>query len=149
MALTPKQRRFADEYIANGFNATQAAKDAGYSKKTAYSIGNENLSKPEIEEYIRERTEAIEKARIADGDEVLRFLTSVMRGEAPETTILKNGFKFIEHEYVDQKNQLRAAEMLAKCHGLMMQKVEVSADLASAESDIAAMIARRRGGSDG
>lgn len=149
MALTPKQRRFADEYIANGFNATQAAKDAGYSKKTAYSIGNENLSKPEIVEYIRERTEAIEKARIADGDEVLRFLTSVMRGEAPETTILKNGFKFIEHEYVDQKNQLRAAEMLAKCHGLMMQKVEVSADLASAESDIAAMIARRRGGSDG
>lgn len=121
MALTPKQRRFADEYIANGCNATAAAKAAGYSKKTAYSIGNENLSKPEIQEYIKERTAALEAAKVAQGDEILQFLTEVMRGGLEETHIDKEGN---HHGYVDQRNQIKAAELLAKCHGLMIQKVE-------------------------
>jgi hypothetical protein len=47
MALTPKQRRFVEEYGVD-FNATQAAIRAGYSRKTAYAIGSENLSKPEV-----------------------------------------------------------------------------------------------------
>ena len=51
MGLTAKQRAFVDEYVQD-FNATRAALDAGYSPKTAYSIGNENLKKPEIEEAI-------------------------------------------------------------------------------------------------
>jgi phage terminase small subunit len=46
--LTTKQRAFVAEYLSNGFNATRAALAAGYSKKTAYSIGAENLKKPEI-----------------------------------------------------------------------------------------------------
>ncbi len=46
--MTQKQELFVAEYLNNGFNATQAAKDAGYSATSAYSIGNENLSKPEI-----------------------------------------------------------------------------------------------------
>lgn len=46
--LTPKQSLFVAEYLANGLNATQAALSAGYSKSTAYSIGQENLKKPEI-----------------------------------------------------------------------------------------------------
>jgi phage terminase small subunit len=56
-ALTAKQQRFVDEYLID-LNATQAAIRAGYSEKTAYSIGNENLSKPEI-------TKAIEGAQTA------------------------------------------------------------------------------------
>lgn len=123
MALTEKQRRFADEYIANGFNATQAAISAGYSKKTAYSIGNENLSKPEIVEYIKHRTEADNEARIAKGDEVLQFLTQVMRGELDETHIDRDGNQV---GYVDQRNQIKAAELLAKCHGLTNQNLNVS-----------------------
>ena len=59
--LTLKQKAFADEYIKNGGNATQAAEKAGYSKKTAYSIGNENLKKPAIKEYIAKQTEQIDK----------------------------------------------------------------------------------------
>jgi phage terminase small subunit len=54
--LTPKQKEFVDEYLRD-FNATAAAKRAGYSEKTAYSIGSENLKKPEIAEEIRERLE--------------------------------------------------------------------------------------------
>ncbi len=51
--LTPKQKRFCEEYVVD-FNATQAAIRAGYSKKSAYSIGPENLKKPKIRNYIRE-----------------------------------------------------------------------------------------------
>ena len=52
MKLTKKQDAFVKAYLLNGFNATQAAIEAGYSEKTAYSIGNENLSKPEIKKAI-------------------------------------------------------------------------------------------------
>ena len=50
--LTPKQITFCKEYLANGHNATKAARAAGYSAKTAYSIGAENLTKPEIKAYL-------------------------------------------------------------------------------------------------
>lgn len=53
--LTPKQRMFVAEYLANGLNATKAALSAGYSKDTAYSIGAENLSKPEIQKAIEKK----------------------------------------------------------------------------------------------
>ncbi len=80
MALTLLQQKFADLYIKLG-NATQAAKEAGYSEKTAYSIGNENLKKPEIKAYIAERLAQIEKESIASIDEVMKFYTKVMRGQ--------------------------------------------------------------------
>ncbi|HEV2619956.1 MAG TPA: terminase small subunit [Acidobacteriaceae bacterium] len=54
--LTPKQKSFVAEYLANGLNATQAAKDAGYSVKTAKSIGQENLTKPDIAAAIAAET---------------------------------------------------------------------------------------------
>ncbi len=50
--LTAKQQRFVDEYLID-LNATQAAIRAGYSPKSAYSIGQENLKKPEIQEAIQ------------------------------------------------------------------------------------------------
>lgn len=80
MALTKKQKDFADYYLELG-NQTEAAKKAGYSKKTAYSIGNENLKKPEIKAYIAERLAQIEKESIASIDEVMKFYTKVMRGQ--------------------------------------------------------------------
>lgn len=52
--MTEKQKLFCEEYLIS-LNATQAAIKAGYSEKTAYSIGNENLKKPEIQEYIQKR----------------------------------------------------------------------------------------------
>ena len=81
--MTLKQKAFADYYIQTG-NATEAAKKAGYSEKTAYSIGNENLSKPEICEYIAERMGKQDKSRVADADEVIEFYTAVMRGEVKD-----------------------------------------------------------------
>ena len=83
MALTPKQKAFADYYIECG-NATEAAKRAGYSEKTAYAIGNENLNKLEISEYIAARMEEQTKKRVADANEVIEFYTAVMRGEVKD-----------------------------------------------------------------
>lgn len=80
MKLTPKQKAFADEYLICG-NAAEAARKAGYSSKTATVIGSENLSKPNILEYIAERQKQIEDSRIANIKEVLEFYSSVLRGE--------------------------------------------------------------------
>ncbi len=85
--LTPKQKEFADNYIKSG-NATQSAIDADYSKKTARSIGQENLTKPDIKSYIDERMQQIEDEKIADATEVLQYFTSVLRGEVEETVVV-------------------------------------------------------------
>ena len=94
--LSLKQQKFCEYYVQSG-NATEAAKKAGYSEKTAYSIGTENLKKPEIENYIKELTRSPQQVRIATGEEVLAFFTEVM----------KNG-------KVGWKERIRAAENLAK-----------------------------------
>lgn len=78
--LTPKQKAFADYYIATG-NATESAKRAGYSEKTAYRTGADNLKKPHISAYIAERTKPTEEKRIASADDVMVFLTEMMYGE--------------------------------------------------------------------
>lgn len=80
MKLTPKQKKFCEWYIKTG-NATEAAKKAGYSEKTAAYIGAENLRKPQISAYIAERLGKQDAALVADADEVLRFYSSVMRGQ--------------------------------------------------------------------
>ena len=81
LKLTLKQKKFADEYIISG-NATQAAIKAGYSKKTAYRIGAENVKKVQIKAYIDERLAKIDSKKIAKQEEVLQYLTAVMRGES-------------------------------------------------------------------
>lgn len=83
MALNRRQKKFADYYLKS-FNATDAAKKAGYSEKTAAAIGYENLRKPEIAAYIRERTRAQDTQIVADANEVMAFLTAVMRGEVKD-----------------------------------------------------------------
>lgn len=83
MALNERQKEFADYYIELG-NATEAAIKAGYSKKTARSIGAENLTKPDISAYIKERLDERSEKRVADANEVIEFYTAVMRGEVKD-----------------------------------------------------------------
>lgn len=79
MALTNKQTAFIEAYLVS-FNATQAAIEAGYSPKTAYSIGWENLRKPEIAEYIKMRLEGAAMT----ANEVLARLSDIARGDITE-----------------------------------------------------------------
>lgn len=80
MELTPKQKAFADYYIECG-NATEAAKRAGYSEKTAVDIGSENLRKPNISAYIAERQSKIEATRLMTLEDIQAFRARVIRGE--------------------------------------------------------------------
>ena len=90
MKLTEKQRRFVDYYVETG-NKTEAAKKAGYSEKTAASIGDENLRKPAIKAAIDARLRELEDKRIAKADEVMQFLTSTLRGEVKEERVVVEG----------------------------------------------------------
>lgn len=127
--MTPKQKRFCDEYLID-LNATQAAIRAGYSKKTANVIGMENLTKPYLKEYIENRMAEKESELIAGQDEVLRYLTAVMRGEDKEERLTTNALGEVETiETVVQGNRLKAAEMLGKRYGLFTEKVEQNVDM--------------------
>ena len=121
--LTLKQRKFADEYIISG-NATQAAIKAGYSEKTATQVGAENLRKPYIKSYIDERLKEIESEKTATQQEVLEYLTSVMRGEQREQTLIGAGQGLQEKTYIDvsAKDRLKAADLLNKIHQAREEK---------------------------
>ena len=132
--LTAKQQRFCDEYLID-LNATQAAIRAGYSKKTANRIGTENLSKLVIREYIENRMAEKEAALIANQDEVLKYLTSVLRGHSKSTEIVIEGLgdgstkaRKMEKE-PSEKDKLKAAELLGKRYGLYTEKVEEKVDM--------------------
>lgn len=105
MPLNDRQKAFADYYIECG-NASEAARRAGYSEKTARAIGSENLTKPDICEYIAERTKAAENKRIASADEVMQFYTAVMRGEVQDQFGLEAGLD----------TRIKAANELMKRH---------------------------------
>lgn len=81
--LPPKKMRYAEAYLRTG-NQTQAAIEAGYAPASARNQGNRLMSNADVREYIRERTREIEDAEIAKTNEVLKFLTSVMRGEVSD-----------------------------------------------------------------
>lgn len=113
MKLTTKQKNFCEYYLQTG-NATEAARLAGYSDKTARVIGTENLSKPAISEYIAGRRAEMDKTLIADSDEVLRFYSAVMRGEV-KTSLgwmlalgdrLKAGDSLMKRYAVSEKNTI-------------------------------------------
>ena len=85
--LTEKQKRFADYYIELG-NATQAAINAGYAKRSAQQMGAENLSKPVIKSYIDERLEQIASERIMSAQEAVELLSSIARAEITEQVVV-------------------------------------------------------------
>ncbi|WP_449454928.1 terminase small subunit [Streptococcus suis] len=123
--LTLKQRRFADEYIITG-NAYQSALKAGYSDKYAKADSSKLLENTGIKSYIDERLKILESEKIATQEEVLAYLTSVMRGERTEQTLCsigELGQQVIDIE-VGAKDRIKAAELLGKRHRLWTDKVE-------------------------
>ena len=129
--MTAKQQRFCDEYLID-LDGTKAAIRAGYSPKTARSIASENLTKPYIREYIAERMAEKEKQLIASQDEVLKYLTSVLRGQSQSevVVIVSSGDFTTEAQKLkkapDEKERLKAAELLGKRYGLYTDKAEVT-----------------------
>lgn len=109
--MTLKQKKFCDYYLESG-NATEAATKAGYSKKTAYRTGADNLKKPQIKSYIEERTKQMDEERIAKPQEVLEYLTRVMNGQELDQFGLDAALS----------DRTKAAELLAKRYRLFDAK---------------------------
>ncbi len=131
--LTAKQQRFCDEYLID-LNATQAAIRAGYSEQSARQMGTQNMSKPSVKEYIEKRMAEKESKLIADQDEVLKYLTSVLRGESQSSVVVveSTGTMTAAREMLkapDEKERLKAAELLGKRYGLYTDKIETEVDM--------------------
>ena len=131
MKLTEKQKRFCDYFIETG-SITDAAIKAGYSKKTAYAIGQENLKKPILKAYIDEKLEEMQSKRIADATEVMELLTQALRGEITEEVVVVEGSGdgYSEAKTIDKqigaKDRIKAAELLGKRYGLYTDKVNIT-----------------------
>lgn len=130
--LTIKQQAFADYFIECG-NGTEAAIKAGYSKKTAKQIANENLTKPYLKAYIDTRLKEMESKRIASGEEVLQYLTKVMRGEEKDQFDLDAALQ----------DRTKAAELLGKRYGLFKDKIDATITDTS-KSEVTELLEQRR-----
>lgn len=147
MAITDRQDLFCKEWIVD-MNATRAAIAAGYSARTACAIASRLMSKPEIKERIAELMAEKDDELIAKQDEVLKYLTSVMRREKKENivvtvsqseekwlpdengTMRKQKITTTEPKVVEIPSKLvdanKAAELLGRRYGLFIDKQEVS-----------------------
>ncbi len=134
MKLTIKQKKFADEYIISG-NATESYKRAGYAWKTeggANSNASALLRNHKVAEYIQTRMKELEDKAIARQEEVLKYLTSVLRGETESEIVViegeGDGFSAARKvkKAPDEKDRLKAAELLGKRYGLYTDKVDMT-----------------------
>ncbi len=132
--LTAKQQRFCDEYLVS-LNATQAAIKSGYSKKYANTNASKLLQNTTIKKYIEKRMAEKESQLIADQNEILRYLTSVIRGKSKSTEIVVEGTgdgcseaRTILKE-PSEKDRLKAAELLGKRYGIYTEKVDMDVNI--------------------
>ena len=118
--LTPKRKTFADNFIENGGNATDAAKKAGYSARTAYSTGNRLLKNDEIRAYIAEKQSEIERQKgtdIMSLAEIQKRRSMIARGE------LTDSFGFAP----DFSDQLKSMNDLEKTLKIKQEQEEKKA----------------------
>ena len=143
MKLTEKQRRFVDYYVETG-NASEAARRAGYAEKAAYRTGSENLRKPQVKAAINARLKELEDKRIAKADEVMKFLTSTLRGEVKEERVVVEGTgdgrsdaRIIKVQ-VSARDRLEAAKSLLKRYPMQLDAKEQKLRLQKLEAEIRA-----------
>lgn len=119
--ITIKQKKFADRYIETG-NATQSYIDAGY-KATTKDVADANarklLGKYSVDKYIKDRMEELDDKTIASQNEVLQYLTNVMRGKEKDQFGLEASLQ----------DRTKCAELLAKRYGTFVEKKDVNANI--------------------
>lgn len=127
--LTARQQRFCDEYLID-LNATQAAIRAGYTEKYAHTNAAKLLQNTTIKGFIESRMAEKTDELIADQDEVLKYLTAVMRGLSTASVLARtaSGAEKVLEKPPDEKERLRAAELLGKRYGLYTERVDALVD---------------------
>ncbi|WP_050638846.1 MULTISPECIES: terminase small subunit [Clostridia] len=134
MALTEKQKIFADEYLID-LNATRAYRVAYPAVKnddTAAAAGSRLLKNVKVAVYIDQELENLRSERVADAQEVMEHLTAVMRGEVKEEVVVVEGAgegyseaKIIEKQ-IAERDRIKAAELLGKRYSMFTDKVDVN-----------------------
>lgn len=131
--MTDKQRKFCDEYLID-LNATRAYKLAYpnvKSESAATSGASRLLRNVKVKTYIDEQLEKISSEKIATAEEVMQYLTSVLRGESQSEIVVVEGVgdgcsvARTMKKAPDERDKMKAAELLGKRYGLFTDKVEV------------------------
>lgn len=133
--MTEKQKRFADEYLIdlNGTRAYKTAYPSVKSNHTAAVNAGRLLTNADVRAYIDEQLEALHNERTADAAEVMEYLTSVLRGESRASVVVVEGVGdgCSEARAVskppDEKERLKAAELLGKRYGMFTDKIDSNA----------------------
>lgn len=131
--MTDKQRKFCDEYLID-CNATRAYKVAYPKIKSddaARACASKLLTKANIKAYIDARLEEMSSAKVASAEEVMKYLTSVMRGEHTEQIplLIGEGIQKLADKDIGAKERLKAAELIGKRYGLFSDKVNFEGTL--------------------
>lgn len=136
--LTDKQKRFIEEYLVD-LNATQAAIRAGYSEKTAYSIGEENLKKPVIKQAIEEaQLNRSSRVQITQDDVIRMLIENIEKSSGTKQVVITQTRKSEDGEFVgddvaqfvyEPSSVNKALELLGKHLGMFKDKVELTGEL--------------------
>ncbi|MFA7745118.1 terminase small subunit [Salinicoccus roseus] len=128
--MTLKQQRFADEYVIHA-NVYRAAINAGYSEAYAKSTASKLLENASVKSYIDERLAELQSKAVADQQEVMEYLTSVMRGQVEDEELMVVPLGDFESEVQrherrsDTSQRTKAAELLGKRYKLWTDRQEV------------------------
>jgi len=153
--LTDKQKKFIEEYLVdmNGTRAYRVAYPSVKKNETAAALASRLLTNDKVKKAIEPILASMSSDRMATATEVMEYLTSVMRGESTAEVVVVEGlgdgcsearrFK----KAPDEKERLRAAELLGKRFGLFKDKVEVSG-LESEQSKLDNLISQLGAGDD-
>ena len=130
--MTDKQRKFCDEYLID-CNATRAYRAAypNVKKDSSAAVCAAKLLKiANIKTYIDEQLEKISSEKVADAKEVMEYLTSVMRGESQSSvlSLCGDGYQEVIEKNPDEKERLKAAELLGKRYGLFKDNLAVEVE---------------------
>lgn len=133
--LTDKQKRFIEEYLID-LNATQAAIRAGYSERTAYSIGEENLKKPEIKRAIDEaQLNRSSRVQITQDDVIRMLIENIEKSSGTKQVVITQTRKSEDGEFVgddvaqfvyEPSSVNKALELLGKHLGMFKDKLDVT-----------------------
>ena len=120
--MTEKQMIFADEYLKdlNGSRAYKAAYPNVRKDSSARSRASELLKRPEIKAYINRKLEEIHNENTATAEEILEYLTSVVRGKSKSSVLALcgEGQQRTIIKAPDEKEKLKAAELIGKRYGM-------------------------------
>ena len=130
--MTEKQRLFADEYLKdlNGTRAYKTIYNTIKNDNVAAVRANTLLKQKDISDYISKRLEEIHNENTADIQEVMEYLTSVLRGESASAVLMMsgNGMQKVTEKPPDEKERLKAAELLGKRFGMFKDNVDITSN---------------------